>query len=87
MKNSKMANYDDINETSKDIPDLEFCREEQKQTSDNIKVGFSKQPLLFLSSKIIKFGNMPMSTYCEMNSVIVYCRNIVHRNIAEVLIS
>ena len=28
-----------------------------------------------------------MSTYGEMNSVIVYCRNIVHRNIAEVLIS
>ena len=30
---------------------------------------------------------MPKSTYCEINSVIVYCRNIVHRNIAEVLIS
>ena len=41
MKNSKMAKYDDINETSKDIPDLEFCRMEQKQTSDNIKVGVS----------------------------------------------
>ena len=41
MKNSKMAKYDDINETSKDIPDLEFCRKEQKQTSDNIKVGVS----------------------------------------------
>ena len=41
MKNSKMAKYDDINETSKNIPDLEFCRKEQKQTSDNIKVGVS----------------------------------------------
>ena len=41
MKNSKMAKYDDINENSKDIPDLEFCRKDQKQTSDNIKVGVS----------------------------------------------
>ena len=41
MKNSKMAKYDDINETSKNIPDLEFCRKEQNQTSDNIKVGVS----------------------------------------------
>ena len=36
-----MAKYDDINETSNGIPDLEFCRMEQKQTSDNIKVGVS----------------------------------------------
>ena len=36
-----MAKYDDINETSKNIPDLEFCGKDQTQTSDNIKVGVS----------------------------------------------
>ena len=41
MKNTKMAKYDDIDETSKSIPDLEFCRKEPKQTLDNIKVGVS----------------------------------------------
>ena len=33
--------YDDINETSKNIPDLEFCGKDQTQTLDNIKVGVS----------------------------------------------
>ena len=41
MKNSKMAKYDDIDETSKSIPDLEFCRKEPEQTLENIKVGVS----------------------------------------------
>jgi hypothetical protein len=36
-----MAKYDDINETSKNIPDLEFCGKDQTQTLDNIKVGVS----------------------------------------------
>ena len=41
QKNTKVAKYDDINETSKNIPDLEFCGKEQTQTLDNIKVGVS----------------------------------------------
>ena len=36
-----MAKYDDINETSKNIPDLEFCGKDQTQTLDNVKVGVS----------------------------------------------
>ena len=41
QKNTKIAKNDDINETSKNIPDLEFGGKDQTQTSDNIKVGVS----------------------------------------------
>ena len=50
MINTKMAKYDDIDETSKSIPDLEFCRKEPKQTLDNIKVGVSLKNKCFEGS-------------------------------------
>ena len=58
MKNSKMAKYDDINETSKDIPDLEFCREGQKKTSDNIKAGVSKETYFHYLNFVVFQNNL-----------------------------